>query len=150
MTIKMAAYQVNKDLTIKQLDQYTIKKVPTLTQYDFKEVSFIYEEEGKVLGRIVGEIHWNYLRIELFYVDENTRGKGVGGKLLKQIEAVALEKNCTLVLLETMSFNAPNFYLKNGYEVSGRIDNHPLESETHYFMSKRLVNRAIKTNQSSF
>ncbi|MGG5318269.1 GNAT family N-acetyltransferase [Enterococcus sp. AZ072] len=149
MTIKMAAYQVNKDLTIKQLDQYTIKKVPTLTQYDFKEVSFIYEEEGKVLGRIVGEIHWNYLRIELFYVDENTRGKGVGGKLLKQIEAVALEKNCTLVLLETMSFNAPDFYLKNGYEVSGRIDNHPLESETHYFMSKRLVNRAIKTNQSS-
>ncbi|MEO1771840.1 GNAT family N-acetyltransferase [Candidatus Enterococcus ferrettii] len=146
MTIKMAAYQVNKDLTIKQLDQYTIKKVPTLTQYDFKEVSFIYEEEGKVLGRIVGEIHWNYLRIELFYVDENTRGKGVGGKLLKQIEAVALEKNCTLVLLETMSFNAPDFYLKNGYEVSGRIDNHPLESETHYFMSKRLVSRAIKTN----
>lgn len=141
MAIKMEAYQANKDLTIKQLDQYTVKKVPALTQYDFKEISFVYEEAGEILGRIVGEIHWNYLRIELFYVDGNTRGKGVGSQLLQQIEAVALEENCTLVLLETMSFNAPNFYLKHGYEISGQIDHHPLENETHYFLSKRLTVR---------
>ncbi|EOH94220.1 GNAT family N-acetyltransferase [Enterococcus pallens] len=139
MAIKMEEYQANKDLTIKQLDQYTIKKVPALTQYDFKEISFVYEEEGEVLGRIVGEIHWNYLRIELFYVDDATRGNGVGSQLLQQMEAIALEKSCSLILLETMSFNAPNFYLKHGYEISGQIDNHPLENETHYFMSKRLT-----------
>lgn len=139
MAIKLAAYQANKAMTIKQLDKYTVKKVPALTHYDFKEISFVYEEAGEILGRIVGEIHWNYLRIELFYVDGNTRGKGVGSQLLQQIEAVALEENCTLVLLETMSFNAPNFYLKHGYEINGQIDNHPLENETHYFMSKRLT-----------
>lgn len=139
MAIKMEEYQANKELTIKQLDQYTLKKVPELTQYDFKEISFVYEEEGAILGRIVGEIHWNYLRIELFYVDGNTRGKGVGSQLLKQIEAIARKERCTLVLLETMSFNAPNFYLKHGYEISGQIDHHPLVNETHYFMSKRLT-----------
>lgn len=138
MAIKVEAYQANKESAIQQLDQYTVKKVPTLTNYAFKEVSFVYEEAGDILGRIVGEIHWNYLRIELFYVGDETRGKGIGSQLLAQIEAVAREEHCTLILLETMSFNAPNFYLKHGYEINGQIDDHPLKSETHYFMTKRL------------
>lgn len=46
MAIKVEAYQANKESAIKQLDQYTVKKVPTLTNYAFKEVSFVTKKRG--------------------------------------------------------------------------------------------------------
>lgn len=138
MEIKTRDYLENKQIIIKQLDEYTVETVPELSQYEFKPISLVCEEDGQIFGRIVGEIHWHYLRIELFYVDGKIRGKGVGSRLLSEIEQIAEKEQCSLVFLETMSFNAPAFYLHHGYEIIGQIDHHPLEDETHYFMCKRL------------
>lgn len=139
MEIKQVDYTQNSQQLLKKLDDYTKVKVPDLTGYESQKISFSIEEAGEVLGGIVGEIHWNYLRIELFYVAENTRGKGVGKQLLEHVEQLAKEANCQLIVLETMSFNAPGFYLKNGYQEIGKIEEHPLPAEAHYFMMKRIA-----------
>lgn len=119
------------------LNEYTIEKVPNLDMR-YEEVSFVYNENGLVLGRIVGHIHWDNLEVELFFVSKNTRGKGVGSKLLAKIEKIASEKKCSYILLQTMSFNAPSFYKKHGYQIIAQINNSPMEGETRYFMKKEL------------
>jgi ribosomal protein S18 acetylase RimI-like enzyme len=53
------------------------------------------------------------------------RGKGYGKELLNQIENTAKENNCRLILLDSFSFQAPDFYQKYGYKVVGIVEDHP-------------------------
>lgn len=130
-------YKENEKKALEELDNYTVKKVPALNM-NSESLSYIYEENNETLGRIVANIFWDTLNIKLFVVSENARGKGIGYKLIEYVENLAKEKGCKHVALETMSFNSYKFYLKNGYEVLGKIENSPLPNETHYYMHKIL------------
>lgn len=67
-------------------------------------------------------MHINYL-----WVDESMRGKKIGKDLLHFAESLAIDKNCTVIYLETFSFQAPEFYKKYGFEVFGKLDTVPKE-----------------------
>ncbi len=71
-------------------------------------------------------------------MDESLRQMGVGSSLLKKAEELARESSCTLIYLDTFSFQAPKFYEKLGFEVFGKIENFP-ETYTRYFLVKRLL-----------
>lgn len=135
MPIKEYEYFENKQETLNELDNYTKRIVPNL-EHNQKNMSFIFQDGERVLGRIVGFIHWNYLQIELFFVSPDTQGKGIGSKLLEHIEKVAQENQLSYILLETMSFNAPKFYEKHGFSLLADIKNSPLEGEHCYFYIK--------------
>ncbi|MGG5304616.1 hypothetical protein IGK16_002237 [Enterococcus pernyi] len=137
MSIKQMEYTKNKELTLSELESYTKKIVPELEQ-EYQQISFVYESEGVVLGRIVGFIHWDHLQIELFYVSNNTHGQGIGTKLLNHVESIAKQQNKSYIFLETMSFNAPKFYEKHGYEVVGKIVNSPMENQIRFFYKKDI------------
>lgn len=137
MPITQVEYLENKEKTLHDLEAYTKEIVPKLKQ-EYQDISFIYEEDGVILGRIVGFIHWDHLQIELFYVSKDTQGKGIGSKLLNHVEAIAKNNQLSYILLETMSFNAPKFYEKNGFEIIAKIENSPMENETRYFYKKTL------------
>lgn len=126
MSIKQMEYTKNKELTLSELEQ------------EYQQISFVYESEGVVLGRIVGFIHWDHLQIELFYVSNNTQGQGIGTKLLNHVESIAKQQNKSYIFLETMSFNAPKFYEKHGYEVVGKIVNSPMENQIRFFYKKDI------------
>ncbi|MGQ0441123.1 hypothetical protein ACT4UT_33640, partial [Bacillus sp. B-TM1] len=57
-------------------------------------------------------------------------------KLIKHIEEFAIEKECSLINLDTFSFQAPAFYKKHGYKVIGVSENHPKGNNRHPFISK--------------
>ncbi len=42
-----------------------------------------------------------------------------------------------MITLETASFNAPGFYQKLGYEITGQVEGHPA-GHTWYHLMKRL------------
>lgn len=84
------------------------------------------KENGKILGYSVfrkknEETVW----ISSLYVDSNTQGKGVGTKLLIEIESFAKENKCKVIALETHrdAIWAINFYKKNGYQIVNEIIN---------------------------
>ncbi len=128
-------YEENAEKTVGLLNTMTKKRMPNLNMRS-KEVSYVYEDESGVLGRIVGDIFWDTLSLRFFYVDKDARGKGVGSKLLEKVEQIALEHDCKHVTLESMSFNSWKFYLGRGYEVMAKIEDSPCEGETHYFLRK--------------
>ncbi|MCE9923926.1 GNAT family N-acetyltransferase [Aeromonas media] len=98
--------------------------------------SFIKDEEGAVLGGILGEIKWGWLHIEGLWVDETIRHDGWGGRLLGAMEQYAQSQGITNYHLETTSFQALPFYQKQGYEVFGQLPDMP-PGYVSYFLKKQ-------------
>lgn len=104
---------------------------------DTKFAVFAKDDNGKVLGGVRACAFWNYCTIELLWISEETRGSGVGRKLMEAAEKFAFEKGFNFVRTETLSFQARPFYEKLGYKVFGELPNHP-EGHTTYCLVKEL------------
>ena len=63
-----------------------------------------------------------WLYIELAWVDESVRKKGSGSRLLTLLENAVLEAGIDKIHLNTGSFQALEFYLKNGYIIFAERD----------------------------
>lgn len=48
-----------------------------------------------------------------------------------------MEKGCRLILLDSFSFQAPDFYKKHGYREYGVVEDHP-KGHSQHFLEKRL------------
>ena len=80
---------------------------------------------------------WNVMYIDVLWIDEAHRKQGLGTKLLQEIERIAIEKNCTLIHLDTFDFQAKDFYVKQGYEIFGILEECP-ENHCRYYLKKKL------------
>lgn len=96
-----------------------------------------YDDDGTIIGGIIGGSYWGWMYIDILWVDEEHRGKGIGSKLLREAERKGLTRGCHHVHLDTMSWQAPEFYRKQGYEVIGTLPNIPSGNQK-YLLIKAL------------
>jgi len=94
---------------------------------------------GEIEGGLWGLTAWGWLHVELLFVPEALRGRGVGTELLRLAEEEATRRGCRGAWLDTFSFQARGFYERLGYEVFGAIEDHP-PGHSHLFMKKALAN----------
>jgi len=94
-------------------------------------------DEGKLVGGLLGEIHWDWLAINFLWLAEEVRGQGWGSRLLTEAERIAVQACCVGAHLETMSFQAPGFYERHGYAIFGILEDKP-RGHKRFFMQKRL------------
>jgi GNAT superfamily N-acetyltransferase len=78
------------------------------------------------------------LFIDVFFLPENMRKHGLGSRVIRMAEAEAGRRGCTRAVLSTVTFQAPGFYERQGYEVLGRVECDP-PGHTRVFMTKRLA-----------
>jgi GNAT superfamily N-acetyltransferase len=95
-------------------------------------------ETQLTIGGLWGRIIYDWLYVELLVVPEAFRGHHLGSEVLKRAEDIALARDCIGVWLDTYEFQAPDFYAKQGYELFGTIDDHPL-GQHRFFFKKYLV-----------
>lgn len=86
---------------------------------------FLKSRRGEWVGGLTGYIWGGWLHVNLLWVTEALRGQGQGTRLMDAAEDLAAKRGATGVTLETHSFQAPEFYLKRGYTVFGRLDDYP-------------------------
>ncbi len=108
----------------------------------FKFAVLAKDETGKVVGGIRAVAFWDWLNIEVIWVDEQARENGVGRQLLEKAEAFAIKNGIFFACLETTSFQARGFYEKQGYEVFGELDDFPKGHKMFY------MKKALATDQS--
>lgn len=96
-----------------------------------------YDGEGNIIGGIIGGTYWGWMYVDILWVHEDHRGKGIGSDLLREAEREALRRGCHHVHLDTMSWQAPGFYQKHGYEVMGILPDIP-EGNQKYLLVKAL------------
>ena len=98
-----------------------------------------YDSDGNIVGGLLGGTYWGWLYVDILWVDKNFRKSGIGSKLLKEAEKEAARRGCHHVHLDTMSWQAPEFYKKHGYEAVAVISDIPKGYEK-YVLVKSLEN----------
>jgi ribosomal protein S18 acetylase RimI-like enzyme len=100
--------------------------------------AFLRDTEGQIVGGLRGLTASHWLYVARLWVSESMRGVGYGTKLMEMAEREAVYRNCRYAHLETYSFQALDFYLKQGYTIFGRLEDYP-EGHAKYFLKKALV-----------
>ena len=93
-----------------------------------------FDENGNIIGGILGGTYWGWMYVDHLWVHESHRYKGIGSKLLREAEKEAICRGCHHVHLDTMSWQAPEFYQKHGYEVIGILPDIPNGNQKYLLM----------------
>ena len=70
---------------------------------------------------MIAEVNWDWLFINVLWVKEELRGQGDGKSPLMHVEEEAQQWGAKNSYLDTFSFQAPEFYKRNGYHVFGEL-----------------------------
>jgi GNAT superfamily N-acetyltransferase len=93
--------------------------------------------EQEVVGGVVAAIYWDWLYIDLMWIQEEFRRQGYGSRLLMLVEDEARRRGARNAYLDTFSFQAPDFYQKHGYRVFGELPDFP-RGHRRFFLAKEL------------
>jgi len=86
---------------------------------------FVRNESGQVVGGAIGRRWGELCELQQLWVEAGLRGKGLGAALVREFERQASLKGCQSFYLETLSFQAPEFYKKLGYRVALERSGYP-------------------------
>ncbi|MNV74140.1 Acetyltransferase (GNAT) family protein [compost metagenome] len=97
----------------------------------------IHDDAGQVVAGIAADVCGGWLMVHALWVDDSRRGQGLGRALLAEAEQQARALGAHAVTLDTFSWQAEGFYLKQGYEVFGRLQAFP-PGHQRLYLRKRL------------
>jgi GNAT superfamily N-acetyltransferase len=94
------------------------------------------ETQRTIRAGLVGNCYAGWLFVNLLWVHDELRRRGIGQMLLAEAERHAIEFGCHSAWLDTFSFQAPDFYPKFGYQEFARLDYPP--DHQRIFLKKQL------------
>ncbi|WP_136809355.1 GNAT family N-acetyltransferase [Desulfosediminicola flagellatus] len=94
-------------------------------------------DKEDIVGGLFGKISWDWLHIELLWIEESYRNSDYGTQLILKAEAIAQKADCIGVHLESSTFQAPGFYKKLGYSIFAELENKP-RKQTQIFFKKEF------------
>ncbi len=94
---------------------------------------FLRDEAGQIVGGLTGWTWWDCCAIDELWIAEQARGREYGTRMVEQAEQEARARGCHQIILTTMSFQAPDFYRKLGYEEHAVLDGFAGAHRRHYF-----------------
>ena len=81
------------------------------------------DADGNTDGGLIGYTGRGWLYVEMLFVPERLRGKGLAGRLLQMAEDEAKARGCTGAYIDTINPKARSTYQRQGYTVFGALDN---------------------------
>ena len=77
----------DKEYIIDKLVAYNLSKVKAEQQELFIDLSRKFVREGKIIAGIIAQMYcWNMVYVDTLWVDSESRGKGLGYRLLTELE----------------------------------------------------------------
>ena len=125
----------DKDFVRNSLDEFNLR----ITSQPITHLVsiFLRDEQGAIMGGLLGEIWGGWIHIDILWIHESLRGQDYGTKLMLAAEDEARAKGCTNAHVETASFQARPFYERLGYTVFAELPDYP-KGEAFYFLRKKL------------
>lgn len=137
-------YQIDYDANPKRTDTVILsngisdyakqmRKQKPIEEFAF----YIRDENQTIVGGANGAMYYGCLYIDQLWVSEKLRGQNYGTQLMKSAEKLGREKGCISSTVNTMDWEALDFYKKLGYHVEferrGFVNNSIL-----YFLRKEF------------
>ena len=95
-----------------------------------------YDADGNIIAGIIGGTYWGWMYVDILWVHEDHRKQGIGTKLLAEAEKEGARRGCHHVHLDTLSWQAPEFYKKHGYKVVGMLPDIPNGNQKYLLMKE--------------
>ncbi|MGB4192150.1 MAG: GNAT family N-acetyltransferase [Rickettsiales bacterium] len=99
---------------------------------DQEQTAFTIKVDNEIAGVTCLLPFWGGLWVKILFVQEKFRKQGIARKLMEQAFIFAKEQNCDFAFVETMSFQAPEFYQKLGFELEYSRGGYAEGSKIHY------------------
>ena len=120
-------------------EQISLYNIKTTGYDDYRPIAIIVRDEaGAIIAGLTAFTWGGTLRIQFVWVHENWRKHGYGKRLIAAAEQEAIARGCKQSVLDTHSFQAPEFYPKLGYTLCGIMENYPVGYHQLVFQ-KRLM-----------
>jgi GNAT superfamily N-acetyltransferase len=131
-----ADYAIRQDLSIDDapseadvrfVEEQLISYNSGATGYnDYRPLAvFARDDDGMIRAGLTGFTWGGVLKIEYLWVHEQMRGQGYGSRLMLAAEQEAIRRDCHLAVVDTHSFQGPDFYPKLGYVRCGLVEGWP-------------------------
>ncbi len=116
--IKPETGELSRDL-MEFLNHYARETIGETAAEDFQFAA--RDDDGNLLGGVTGRVSHGVLSVQLLAISPRARRAGLGARLLQTLENAAREQGATVARLDTLEFEAPDFYQKMGYQIFGVI-----------------------------
>ncbi len=100
-------------------------------------VVFELMENDLSLGVVVCHLFWGNLHIKYLVTHKAHRRRGIGKALMEHAFVFGKENGAHSAFVETMSFQAPGFYQKLGFEIEFKRDGYTAATSL-YYLKRRL------------
>ena len=100
---------------------------------------FVRDDAGVIVAGLHGWTWCGACQVQTLWVRQDLRRQGYGQRLLAAAEQEARARGCDRLFLDTLSFQAPLFYQKLGYEILHVLDDRPRRPHKLYHLQKALT-----------
>jgi GNAT superfamily N-acetyltransferase len=96
----------------------------------------IRDRSGEFVGGLSAWTTLQNLIFDYIWIEEGFRGKGLGRRLMLEMERIAREIGCIASQAYCFSFHAPGFFEKMGYKILGISNSYPCPVTELYLIKK--------------
>lgn len=93
------------------------------------------DEQNEIIGGVSGVTIYKHFLVNVVWVSEATRAKGLGKKLMLMAESEAKKRGCIAAQVDTLAVQAPEFYQKLGFKIVGQVPG-MTPGHTRFFLMK--------------
>lgn len=109
-----------------------------LEKLEARDYFFKREENGNLIALLHAQQVLENILIKALVVEPDYQKQGLGASLLAELEEKAMAEGVSSITLSTKSYQAKDFYLKQGYEIYASLEDVPQKGITKYHFIKRL------------
>lgn len=126
---------------IKQVfyEQYEASFGPAmLEKLEPQDYYLTREEDGRLIALLHAQQVLENIHIKALVVDKEHQKKGLGASLLAELEEKAGKAGVSSITLSTKSYQAKDFYIKQGYEIYASLEDVPKKGVVKYHLFRRI------------